>query len=125
MKKGTKLYSILKLKCPRCQIGNLFCNPGFFVFSRVLEMPDKCPHCKQEFKMEPGFYTAALWISYPLVLIIYIPLIILGFSLNSVNSFFKAIYPLLILFGFLIQIPLMRLARAILLNMTIDYTTKW
>jgi len=75
--------------------------------------------------MEPGFYTAALWISYPLVLIIYIPLIILGFSLNSVNSFFKAIYPLLILFGFLIQIPLMRLARAILLNMTIDYTTKW
>lgn|SRR5690606_36156722 len=125
MKKGTKLYSILKLKCPRCQIGNLFCNPGFFVFSRVLEMPDKCPHCKQDFKMEPGFYTAALWISYPLVLIIYIPLIILGFSLNSVNSFFKAIYPLLILFGFLIQIPLMRLARAILLNMTIDYTTKW
>ena len=125
MKKGTKLYSILRLKCPRCQIGNLFCNPGFFVFSRVLEMPDKCPHCKQDFKMEPGFYTAALWISYPLVLIIYIPLIILGFSLNSVNSFFKAIYPLLILFGFLIQIPLMRLARAILLNMTIDYTTKW
>ncbi len=125
MKKGTKLYSILRLKCPRCQIGNLFCNPGFFVFSRVLEMPDKCPHCKQDFKMEPGFYTAALWISYPLVLIIYIPLIILGFSLNSVNNFFKAIYPILILFSFLIQIPLMRIARAILLNVTIDYTTKW
>lgn len=125
MKKGTKLYSILRLKCPRCQIGNLFCNPGFFVFSRVLEMPDKCPHCKQDFKMEPGFYTAALWISYPLVLIIYIPLIILGFSLNSVNNFFKAIYPILILFSLLIQIPLMRIARAILLNVTIDYTTKW
>lgn len=125
MKKGTKLYSILRLKCPRCQMGNLFSNPGLFVFSRVLEMPDKCPHCKQDFKLEPGFYTAALWISYPMVLIIFIPLILLGFSLESLDSFFKFLYPFIILFGFMLQIPLMRIARAILLNMTIDYTSKW
>jgi uncharacterized protein (DUF983 family) len=125
MKKGTKLYSILKLKCPRCQIGNLFSNPGLIVFSRILEMPDKCPHCEQNFKLEPGFYTAALWISYPIVLIILIPLLILGFLLDSMNSFFKLLYPLIILFSFMLQIPLMRIARAILLNMTIDYTTNW
>jgi uncharacterized protein (DUF983 family) len=125
MKKGTKLYSILKLKCPRCQIGNLFKNSGFFVFTEILEMPDKCSHCKQDFKIEPGFYSAALWISYPIVLITFIPLVILGFSLDSIHSFFKFIYPLLILFSFMLQIPLMRIARAILLNMTIDYTAKW
>ncbi len=125
MKKGTKLYSVLKLKCPRCQIGNLFNNTGLFVFSRILEMPDKCPHCKQDFKLEPGFYTAALWISYPIVLIIFIPLIILGFSLDSIHSFFKFLYPLIIVFSFVLQIPLMRIARAVLLNITIDYTTKW
>jgi len=125
MKRGTKLYSILKLKCPRCQMGNLFSNPGLFVFSRILEMPDKCPHCKQSFKPEPGFYTTALWISYPIVLIIFIPLILLGYSLDSVNSFFKFLYPFIILFSFMLQIPLMRIARAILLNMIIDYTTKW
>ena len=125
MKKGTKLYSVLKLKCPRCQIGNLFNNPGLLVFSRILEMPDKCPHCKQDFKLEPGFYTAALWISYPIVLIIFIPLIILGFSLDSMNSFFKFLYPLIIVFSFMLQIPLMRIARAVLLNITIDYTSKW
>ncbi|WP_445734256.1 DUF983 domain-containing protein [Mariniflexile sp.] len=125
MKKGTKLCSVLKLKCPRCQIGNLFNNPGLIVFSGILDMPDKCPHCKQDFKLEPGFYTAALWISYPIVLIIFIPLIIWGFSLDNMNSFFKFLYPLIILFSFLLQIPLMRIARAILLNMTIDYTTKW
>ena len=125
MKKGTKLYSILKLKCPRCQIGNLFNNPGLFVFSRILEMPDKCPHCKQDFKVESGFYSAALWISYPIVLIIFVPLIILGFSLDSINDFFKFLYPFIILFSFMLQVPLMRIARAVLLNMTIDYTTKW
>ena len=125
MKKGTKLYSVLKLKCPRCQVGDLFSNPGLFVVSRILEMPDKCAHCKQDFKPEPGFYTAALWISYPIVLIIFIPIILLGFSLDSINSFFKFLYPLIILFSFMLQIPLMRITRAILLNMTIDYTTKW
>src|SRR5690606_40640960 len=118
MKKGTKLYSILKLKCPRCQIGNLFCNPGFFVFSRVLEMPDKCPHCKQDFKLEPGFYTAALWISYPMVLLILIPLMLLGIVLDDMHSFFKFLYPIIVLFCFILQIPIMRIARAILLNMT-------
>ncbi len=125
MKKGTKLYSVLKLKCPRCHIGNLFNNPGFFVFTRILEMPDKCPHCKQDFKLEPGFYTAALWISYPIVLLIFIPVIILGYSLDSINGFFKIIFPFIVLFSFMLQIPLMRIARAVLLTMTIDYTTKW
>jgi len=125
MKKGTKLYSVLKLKCPRCQIGNLFNNPGLLVFSRILEMPDKCPNCEQDFKLEPGFYTAALWVSYPIVLIIFVPLIILGFSFDSLNDFFKFLYPLIIIFSFALQIPLMRVARAVLLNTSIDYTTKW
>ena len=125
MKKGTKLYSILKLKCPRCQIGNLFKNSGFFVFTEILEMPDKCSHCKQGFKIEPGFYSAALWISYPIVLITFIPLVILGFSLDSINGVFRYVYPLIVLFIFFLQIPIMRISRAVLLNMTIDYTTKW
>ncbi len=125
MKRGTKLYSILKLKCPRCQTGDLFSNPGLFVFTNILDMPDSCPHCKQDFKLEPGFYTAALWISYPIVLLIFIPLIILGFSLDSIDSFFKIIYPFILLFSFMLQIPLMRIARAILLNISIDYTSKW
>ncbi|NCO64968.1 MAG: DUF983 domain-containing protein, partial [Flavobacteriia bacterium] len=90
-----------------------------------LEMPDRCAHCKQDFKLEPGFYTAALWISYPMVLIIFIPLILLGFSLDDIHSFFKFLYPIIIILAFVLQIPLMRIARAILLNMTIDFTKKW
>ncbi|GHC53784.1 DUF983 domain-containing protein [Ulvibacter litoralis] len=124
MKRGNKLYSILKLKCPRCQIGDLFCSPGLFVYKDILKMPDKCPHCEQDFKLEPGFYTAALWISYPIVLLIFIPLLLLGFSLDSMHYFFKFMYPFIILFSFMLQVPLMRIARAILLNMNIDYQAK-
>jgi len=125
MKKRTKLYSILKLKCPRCHIGNLFSNPGFFVLKGILKMPEKCNHCKQSFKLEPGFYTAALWISYPIELIIFIPVILLGFSLDSMSGFFKNMYPLIILLSFMLQVPTMRIARAILLNMSIDFNAKW
>lgn len=121
MKKGTKLYSILKLKCPRCQIGNLFANPGVFVFSKVLEMPDRCPNCQQDFKLEPGFYTAALWISYPLVLVVFIPLIIYGLSLKSLSTLFRIGFPLIVVLALILQIPIMRLSRAILLNITVDY----
>ena len=121
MKKRTKLYSILELKCPRCRIGNLFYKPGLFVVKGILEMPDNCPNCKQDFKLEPGFYSAALWISYPIVLLIFIPLISLGLVVNSMHSFFKYIFPFIVLFSFMLQIPLMRIARAILLHMTITY----
>ncbi|MNF49096.1 hypothetical protein D3C84_303600 [compost metagenome] len=122
MKKGTKLYSILKLKCPRCQNGDLFYNPGLFVCTRVLEMPERCPHCNQDFKIEPGYYSAALWISYPIVLILFIPFIFLGISLNEMYTIsFRILFPIFIIICLLLQIPIMRLSRAILINMTVDF----
>lgn len=122
MKKGTKLYSILKLKCPRCQNGDLFYNPGLFVCTRVLEMPERCPHCNQNFKIEPGYYSAALWISYPIVLILFIPFIFLGISLNEMYTIsFRILFPIFIIICLSLQIPIMRLSRAILINMTVDF----
>lgn len=121
IKKGTKLYSILKLKCPRCHEGNLFTDPKLFVFSHILEMPNHCSHCGQDFKIEPGFYTAALWISYPIVLLLFVPIIILGLSLDNFHKFLQIIYPLIILLCLFAQIPIMRISRAILINISVDY----
>jgi hypothetical protein len=71
--------------------------------------------------MEPGYYTAALWISYPIVLLVFIPLIILGLSLKNLSMFFTFVYPGIVILCFLFQIPLMRFTRAILLNMSVDF----
>ncbi len=124
LQKGTLLYGILKLKCPRCLSGDLFKNPGFFVFSKILEMPDRCPHCNQDFKFEPGYYPAALWISYPILLLLLVPLTIFGFTLVDFYFFFKLVYPVLLIICLFLQIPLIRMARAILLSMTVDNTIK-
>ena len=61
-KKGTKLYSIFGMKCPRCHEGELF-KDGIFK-GRLLEMHDECPHCKQPYFLEPGFFWGAMYISY-------------------------------------------------------------
>jgi uncharacterized protein (DUF983 family) len=102
--------------------GDLFYNPGLFVYTRVLEMPERCPHCNQDFKIEPGYYSAALWISYPIVLILFVPLIFLGISLNEMYTIsFRILFPIFTIIGLILQIPIMRLSRAILINMTVNF----
>lgn len=39
----------------------------------MLEMPDTCPVCGQDYRIEPGFYSGAPYISYPIVLLLAVP----------------------------------------------------
>jgi uncharacterized protein (DUF983 family) len=57
IKKGSKLYSIAHLKCPHCQEGNLFSVSNSYDLKHMLDMPDYCPVCHEDFKVEPGFYS--------------------------------------------------------------------
>ena len=96
--------------------------PGLFVLSGPLKMPEKCSHCHQDFKIEPGFYSAALWISYPIVLLVFIPMLFFGFYLNATYKISpKLLVPIFVIVAFLLQIPIMRVSRAILLHVTIRY----
>lgn len=85
-------------------------------------MPQKCPHCHQDFKIEPGFYSAALWISYLIVVALLAFLLFLGYCLHEgLKVSFGILVPALTALCFLLQVPVMRIARAILINMTIAY----
>jgi uncharacterized protein (DUF983 family) len=122
MRETTKLYNIFALKCPRCYKGNLFTRPGLFVFKSILKMPDRCGHCNQDFRIEPGFYSAALWISYPIVLIVFVPMIFVGFLLKETYSLsLEMMLGFFIIICFGLQIPIMRISRALLLHFTIHY----
>lgn len=54
--------AILKAKCPRCHVGDIFPNPvystGFSDTNRI------CSHCGLMFEREPGFFFGAMYISY-------------------------------------------------------------
>ena len=66
MKKGTKLYSILNNKCPRCHEGHFFNTGNAYDLSNFSKMPDACPVCQQPYEPEPGFYYGAMYVSYAL-----------------------------------------------------------
>jgi uncharacterized protein (DUF983 family) len=60
--KGTKLYSVVHQKCPRCQQGDMFKYSAFS--TRFTEMNKKCPVCELDFIKEPSFYFGAMYFSY-------------------------------------------------------------
>jgi hypothetical protein len=66
MLKGTRLYSVLRWKCPNCHQGDLYCTPNPYNPSRIADMPDSCPECGQRYLLEPGFYYGAMYVSYAL-----------------------------------------------------------
>ncbi len=117
--KGTKTYSILHLKCPRCQEGDLFVSKNAYNFKNMLTMPKQCSVCNQNFEVEPGFYSGALWISFPIIVLIAIPFyLIMDFIfLISIDwmAFIMAIY----IFG--LQPVIMRYSRAIWINIFVSY----
>lgn len=118
MKKGTKLFSILNLKCPRCHEGKLF-ETSTFSFQKSFDMPSHCEKCGQEYYLEPGFYYGAMFISYILTgffSFAFIGLCMFGFDLSVNASFGWLIFVLAIFF-----VWIYRTARAIWINVHVKY----
>lgn len=66
LSKGSKLYSILKFKCPHCHEGEFFKFKNPYNFKSMSATFDNCPHCKEKLLIEPGFYYGAMYVSYAL-----------------------------------------------------------
>jgi hypothetical protein len=82
-------------------------------------MPDNCPVCGQDFKIEPGFYIGALWTSFPIVIFIMtlLSVLLLVYFKMELNLFFVALTLIL----FLLQPIIIRYGRAIWIHVFVDY----
>jgi len=65
-KKGSKLFSILKFKCPHCHEGEFFKSRNPYNFSELSSTHERCPNCDRKLYIEPGFYYGAMYVSYAL-----------------------------------------------------------
>ena len=60
-----QIDAILKAKCPKCRRGSIFSGPMYgFSFQKTNEF---CPHCRMRFEVEPGYFYAAMYVSYAFV----------------------------------------------------------
>src|SRR5437588_9647222 len=52
----SRLWAILRLRCPRCLTGKVFRGP--------VTMNDPCPVCGLVFQREEGYFLGAMYVSY-------------------------------------------------------------
>ncbi len=67
---STKVYSVVKNKCPHCHQGNFFVSNNAYNLKQFHVMNDSCAVCGEDFKKEPGFYYGAMYASYGLTVAI-------------------------------------------------------
>jgi uncharacterized protein (DUF983 family) len=119
-KQGSKLYSILAMKCPRCNEGDQFPPGTFFSPKRFSEMYPKCPCCGQTYEPEPGFYYGAMYVSFGISTAIFLGVfLILNMLVEEVTFNMVLISILVIVIGML---PFTyRISRSIWLNIFVHY----
>mgnify|MGYP006165964313 FL=1 len=67
MQKTSKFYAIVKGKCPHCRRGDIF--TGNTYGFNIQRTNAKCAHCNQRFEIEPGYFYAAMYVSYAMNMI--------------------------------------------------------
>ena len=69
--KGSKLYSIFKMKCPVCHQGDFFVAQPYNL-STIGDLNERCSVCDTHFEKEPGFYYGAMYVSYGLAVAVFV-----------------------------------------------------
>ncbi len=64
MARTSKAWAIFHGKCPKCRRGDMFAGGTYNIGSNG--MNDHCPHCGFHFEIEPGYFYAAMYVSYAL-----------------------------------------------------------
>ena len=125
--KGTKIYSILTLTCPKCQEGKLFVKSSAYI-KGLADMHKTCSNCHEKFEREPGFYYGAAYVSYGLTVGLWIALWVALFVFDTIGimSFsFQEDALLYLILGVVLLIALLpilyRLSRAVWINLFVKY----
>jgi len=119
LKKGTKIYSVLRGKCPSCHKGDFFKHSFTMNLFRVNKIKKTCSYCDLKYMIEPAFYFGALYVSYGItVALCIVTFVISKLMLNvALLTSFITIFVVLILF-----IPVnLRLSRILWINMFVSY----
>jgi uncharacterized protein (DUF983 family) len=113
MPETSKIGAMLRAKCPRCRRGDMF-RGGIYNFgsNKIL---DHCPHCNLHYEIEPGYFYAAMYVSYAFNVAEALMIAALTYLLTH-NSTSPWLYIAAILTGSVVLSPInFRYSRVILL----------
>ncbi len=117
-KKGSKIYSIVKFKCPKCHIGELY-PTKVWTFKGWFNMNEKCNNCGQKFVLEPGFFWGAMYIGYivsSFLIFTFFAIFFFGMDITVGYAFLLSLVVIIFLYAYIF-----RISRAIWINIYIRY----
>ncbi|WP_316769226.1 DUF983 domain-containing protein [Pedobacter frigiditerrae] len=117
LKKTSKFCALVKGKCPQCRRGAIF--TGNIYGFNIQRTNYSCSHCNQRFEIEPGFFYAAMYVSYAMNMIEMISMGFATYYLSGGRLDFDSLwlYVGVIFLGSLLLSPLnYRYSRIILLH---------
>lgn len=115
--KGTKLYSILHHRCPRCHNGKLFSAAAYS--KHFSKMPEQCSSCGLHYNPEPSFYTGAMYVSYALQVALFTTVYV---ALRVLFNPSTEVYIITTMALAVLLLPVtLRLSRAIYINFFYSY----
>src|SRR5690554_1100974 len=121
--KGSKIYSIVTCRCPKCHEGKMFLPGTLFHPMKFSKMHDYCPECGQSFEPEPGFYFGSMFVSYGINTALFIAFWI-------VTSFIVKDMSLTMILGILFEVVvgllliILRICRSICIKCFVHYHPK-
>ena len=120
--KGTKIYSILKGKCPVCHNESMYQRTNPYQLSDTLSMHERCGHCDTKYKIEPSFFYGAMYVSYGVGIAFAIATFIIThfiIGIGLLSSFFAIVFVLILCLPVIV-----RLSRNIWINFFMSYDKK-
>lgn len=122
LKKGSKLYSIVNFKCPKCHEGDFFVEKSALKLKAITKTHDNCPSCNLKYMMEPSFFFGSMFVAYGLTVALAVAIFVISnliFGLNLLQTFASIIIVLLL------TAPInLRISRIIWINIFVSYSKK-
>lgn len=119
LKKGNKLYSILKGACPKCHNESMYINKNAYALSETLKMHERCSHCNTKYKIEPSFFYGSMYVSYAVGIAFAVAAFVISYVFigTGLKTAFIAIIGTMVIFFPII----LRLSRNIWINFFMQY----
>ena len=118
-KKGTKIYSITKGKCPKCHEGDFYKYSFNLNPKRIIKLHDNCPNCNFKYMIEPSFFFGAMFVNYGIAVALFVGIFIIAkviLGLSILQSFIA-----IIVVSLLLTPVTLRLSRILWINMFVSY----
>ena len=119
LKKGTKLFSILKMRCPKCNKGRFYESHPYNL-KKIGEVKKECNHCNLKYDMEPGFFQGSYYVSYGLGVALFVAIFVLKMLILPDLAYLSTL--ILMVVVLLILAPLLfALSKTIWINLFVSF----